>query len=70
MSADKASKRRALLDSLKSCSEAVKSVVKKQGLLDRGRAPLVIPALRKLVKAAGLGCKAASAIGAVPPVAT
>ncbi|KAJ1256615.1 hypothetical protein BS78_K342600 [Paspalum vaginatum] len=65
----KATNRRALLDSLLPCSGALKSAVKKQGLLVHSRVPLAIPGLRKLARAAGLGCKAASSIGVVPPVA-
>lgn len=65
---DKATRRKALLDSLKPCSGAVKSAVKKHGMMLNSQVPLSIPGLRKLVKAAGLGCKAANAVGVVPAI--
>ncbi|KAJ1277808.1 hypothetical protein BS78_04G031200 [Paspalum vaginatum] len=56
-------RRKALQNSLEHCSASVQRVVKKRGLLDRAKLPLGVPALRKLVRAAGLGCSAENAVG-------
>lgn len=66
---DKATQRRALKDSLQACSQAVKTQVQKGKLLTKNKLPTPVPALRKLVQAAGLGCRAADSVGVVPPVA-
>ncbi|CAL4905593.1 unnamed protein product [Urochloa decumbens] len=63
---DKAVQRKALLNSLAPCSDALQRHVKKRGLLNSKKLPISIPDLRKLVTAAGLGCSSACAIGAVP----
>ncbi|CAN6198815.1 unnamed protein product [Urochloa humidicola] len=63
---DKAMQRKALLNSLAPCSDALQRHVKKHGLLNSKKLPISVPNLRKMVTAAGLGCGSASAIGAVP----
>lgn len=63
---NKAVKLKELRDTLQGCSTAVKGEVQKKGLLSRSMAPISIPALRRLVRAAGLGCSAANAVGVVP----
>uniref|UniRef100_A0A804UI62 Serine aminopeptidase S33 domain-containing protein n=1 Tax=Zea mays TaxID=4577 RepID=A0A804UI62_MAIZE len=60
--------RKALKESLESCSAAVKLETKKHCLLSRTSFPIPVPTLRKLVRAAGLGCIAEISIGVVPPV--
>lgn len=64
---DKAVQRRALQDSLASCSQAVQQHVTRRGLLNKNKAPIAIPDLRKLVRAAGLGCSTAESVDAVSP---
>jgi hypothetical protein len=58
--------RKALKESLDACSAAVKLETKKHRLLSRTMLPIPVPTLRKLVRAAGLGCHAANSIGVVP----
>jgi hypothetical protein len=60
--------RKALKESLESYSAAVKLETKKHRLLSRTSFPIPVPTLRKLVRAAGLGCIAENSIGVVPPV--
>jgi hypothetical protein len=62
----KATRLKELKESLHGCSAAVKQEVQKKGLLSRSIAPIPIPALRKLVRAAGLGCSTANTVGVVP----
>lgn len=64
---DKAVQRKEIQNSLQPCSAAVKKEVQKKGLLNKTKAPISVAALRKLVRAAGLGCSAADAVGVVPP---
>jgi hypothetical protein len=64
----KAMHRKALKESLESYSAAVKLETKKHRLLSRTSFPIPVPTLRKLVRAAGLGCIAENSIGVVPPV--
>ncbi|RLN11921.1 hypothetical protein C2845_PM09G11050 [Panicum miliaceum] len=66
---DKVVQRTALKNSLAPCSAALKEQVEKKGLLNRSKLPISVADLCNLVSAAGLGCSAASAAGAVPPVA-
>jgi len=61
--------RAALKNSLQPCSAALKEHVEKKGILNRSKIPIPVADLRKLVRAAGLGCAAASAVGAVPRTA-
>ena len=68
--ADKAIQHTALKNSLVPCSAALKEQVEKKGLLNHSKIPISVTDLRRLVRAAGLGCAAASAIGAVPSTAT
>ncbi|CAL5061468.1 unnamed protein product [Urochloa decumbens] len=64
--ADKASQRKALLNSLAPCSAALKGHVAKRGLLNRQKLPISVADLRKMVTTAGLGCSTADAVGVVP----
>ncbi|XP_039818762.1 calphotin-like [Panicum virgatum] len=66
---DMAMQRAALKNSLQPCSAALKEHVEKKGILNRSKIPIPVADLRKLVSAAGLGCAAASAVGAVPRTA-
>ena len=66
---DMAMQRAALKNSLQPCSAALKEHVEKKGILNRSKIPIPVADLRKLVRAAGLGCAAASAVGAVPRTA-
>ncbi|CAN6308352.1 unnamed protein product [Urochloa humidicola] len=63
---DKAMQRKALQNSLMSCSSKLKAVVDKRNILHRDKLPLSATDLRKMVSAAGLGPDAANAIGGVP----
>ena len=63
---NKAVRLKELRDTLQGCSTAVKGEVQKKGLLSRSMASISIPALRRLVRATGLGCSAANAVGVVP----
>ncbi|CAO2194895.1 unnamed protein product [Urochloa humidicola] len=67
-STDKAMQRKALKNTLVSCSSQLKAVVEKRNILTRDKLPLSVTDLRKMVTAAGLGQDAASAIGVVPTV--
>ena len=62
---DKAIQLKALKNALEPCSRKLKEEVQKRKLLaDKGK-PLAAATVRKLVSAAGLGCKAEKSIAAV-----
>lgn len=60
-----ASKRKALLNSLSSCSASLKKHVNKRSILSRNKLPIGVSELRKLVAAASVSCKSihADAVG-------
>lgn len=61
--------RKALLNSLSGCSAGLKKHVIKKNILCQNKLPIEVADLRKLVSAAGLGCKNVDVIGVVTDVA-
>lgn len=64
---DKASQRKALLNSLSGCSAALQKQVNKRNILSHNKLPVAAADLRKLVKVAGLGCSKEAAVDDVVP---
>jgi hypothetical protein len=64
---DKASQRKALLNSLSGCSAALQKQVNKRNILSHNKLPVAAADLRKLVKVAGLDCSKEAAVDDVVP---
>lgn len=64
---DRAIQQRALKDSLQTCSAGLQKHVQRHGLLSRTKLPIALNDIRKLARAADLGCSTSAAVDAVSP---